>query len=119
MKNIKNSSPDNYVFSEVKKSCIDCHTTRTPLWRGGPAGPRSLCNACGIRYRKTKKAIMLGLNNNGRSTEKIRGRKTSNKLQVLMAVGREMLLQTSSMGEEEEQAAMLLMALSSGYVYAN
>ena len=27
---------------ELKKSCTDCHTTRTPLWpmRGGPAGPR-------------------------------------------------------------------------------
>ncbi|KAK0581452.1 hypothetical protein LWI29_013954 [Acer saccharum] len=116
--NINNSSPDNYVLNEVKKSCIDCHTTRTPLWRGGPAGPRSLCNACGIRYRKTKKA-MLSLKNNGRSPEKIRGRKKSNKLQVLMAVGREMMLQTSSMGVEEEQAAMLLMALSCGYVYAN
>lgn len=22
------------------KSCTDCHTTTTPLWRGGPAGPR-------------------------------------------------------------------------------
>ncbi|KAI9180453.1 hypothetical protein LWI28_004927 [Acer negundo] len=116
--NINNSSPDNYVLNEEKKSCIDCHTTRTPLWRGGPAGPRSLCNACGIRYRKTKK-VMLGLKNNGRSTEKIRGRKKNSKLQVLMAVGREMMLRTSSMGVEEEQAAMLLMALSCGYVYAN
>lgn len=24
----------------VSRSCTDCHTTRTPLWRGGPAGPK-------------------------------------------------------------------------------
>lgn len=53
------SSPAG-TFNEMKKSCTDCHTTRTPLWRGGPAGPRSLCNACGIRYRKTKKRALLG-----------------------------------------------------------
>ncbi|XP_008245759.1 PREDICTED: GATA transcription factor 17-like [Prunus mume] len=35
-----------------KKRCSDCMTTETPLWRGGPAGPKSLCNACGIRHRK-------------------------------------------------------------------
>nr|GFA11272.1 GATA transcription factor 17 [Tanacetum cinerariifolium] len=23
-----------------------------PLWRAGPAGPKSLCNACGIRFNK-------------------------------------------------------------------
>ncbi|KDP23419.1 hypothetical protein JCGZ_23252 [Jatropha curcas] len=45
---------------EIKKYCTDCKTTKTPLWRGGPAGPKSLCNACGIRYRKKRRA-MLGL----------------------------------------------------------
>ncbi|GLT37964.1 hypothetical protein SLA2020_122430 [Shorea laevis] len=43
--------------SENKKCCTDCKTTKTPLWRGGPAGPKSLCNACGIRYRKKRRAI--------------------------------------------------------------
>lgn len=33
-------SPPAGTFNEMNKSCIDCHTTRTPLWRGGPAGPR-------------------------------------------------------------------------------
>ncbi|KAL8166355.1 hypothetical protein V2J09_007854 [Rumex salicifolius] len=41
-------------MNENRKSCADCNATRTPLWRTGPAGPRSLCNACGIRYRKRK-----------------------------------------------------------------
>ncbi|KAG8649631.1 hypothetical protein MANES_08G113300v8 [Manihot esculenta] len=30
------------------------------MWRGGPAGPKSLYNACGIRYRKKRKTV-LGL----------------------------------------------------------
>lgn len=37
--------------------CVDCKTTKTPLWRSGPHGPKSLCNACGIRYRKAKRAL--------------------------------------------------------------
>ncbi|KVI11014.1 Zinc finger, GATA-type [Cynara cardunculus var. scolymus] len=37
-----------------EKICVDCKTSKTPLWRSGPSGPKSLCNACGIRYRKKK-----------------------------------------------------------------
>ncbi|XP_059440076.1 GATA transcription factor 23-like [Corylus avellana] len=47
------------MMSENKKCCSDCKTTKTPLWRGGPAGPKSLCNACGIRYRK-RRVSMVG-----------------------------------------------------------
>ncbi|XP_027102498.1 GATA transcription factor 15-like [Coffea arabica] len=39
-----------------EKCCVDCKTTKTPLWRSGPAGPKSLCNACGIRHRKKRSA---------------------------------------------------------------
>ncbi|KAG9159808.1 hypothetical protein Leryth_007819 [Lithospermum erythrorhizon] len=37
--------------------CSDCNTTKTPLWRSGPKGPKSLCNACGIRQRKARRAL--------------------------------------------------------------
>lgn len=30
---------------EMKKSCTDCKTTKTPLWRGGPAGPKVGCSS--------------------------------------------------------------------------
>ncbi|KAH9614962.1 hypothetical protein KSS87_018235 [Heliosperma pusillum] len=40
------------------RMCSDCHTTTTPLWRSGPQGPKSLCNACGIRQRKARRAAM-------------------------------------------------------------
>ena len=36
-------------------TCSHCGTTDTPEWRKGPLGPRSLCNACGLRYAKSLK----------------------------------------------------------------
>ncbi|XP_076925682.1 GATA transcription factor 11-like [Bidens hawaiensis] len=36
--------------NEVKK-CSHCEITKTPQWREGPMGPKTLCNACGVRYR--------------------------------------------------------------------
>eukprot|EP01088_Endostelium_zonatum_P004959 TRINITY_DN16353_c0_g1_i1.p1 TRINITY_DN16353_c0_g1~~TRINITY_DN16353_c0_g1_i1.p1 ORF type:complete len:226 (-),score=46.42 TRINITY_DN16353_c0_g1_i1:10-687(-) len=35
--------------------CYHCETTDTPTWRRGPAGPKTLCNACGIRWAKIQK----------------------------------------------------------------
>lgn len=32
--------------------CLNCGCTQTPQWRCGPLGPRTLCNACGVRYKK-------------------------------------------------------------------
>ncbi|XP_014499949.1 GATA transcription factor 21 [Vigna radiata var. radiata] len=52
--NYNSSSNNNSVTARV---CADCHTTKTPLWRTGPTGPKSLCNACGIRQRKARRAI--------------------------------------------------------------
>ncbi|GAA0170201.1 DNA-binding transcription factor [Lithospermum erythrorhizon] len=37
------------------RRCSNCDTTSTPLWRNGPRGPKSLCNACGIRYKKEER----------------------------------------------------------------
>jgi hypothetical protein len=31
--------------------CMHCQTQRTPQWRTGPMGPKTLCNACGVRYK--------------------------------------------------------------------
>ncbi|XP_072979547.1 putative GATA transcription factor 22 [Typha angustifolia] len=42
----------------IIRVCSDCNTTKTPLWRSGPHGPKSLCNACGIRQRKARRAAM-------------------------------------------------------------
>lgn len=43
----------------VTRMCADCKTVKTPLWRNGPQGPKSLCNACGIRYKKMGKRPLM------------------------------------------------------------
>ncbi|KAF7850357.1 hypothetical protein BT93_L5574 [Corymbia citriodora subsp. variegata] len=141
------SSEESHV-TETKKTCADCGTTKTPLWRGGPAGPKSLCNACGIRSRK-KRRDLLGvskkptedkkrkkINNHSPSSNDSSDTRFGDSLkQRLLALRREVMMQkrsasssssssTSSLERqrkklgEEEQAAVLLMALSYGSVYA-
>ncbi|KAJ0980618.1 hypothetical protein J5N97_008873 [Dioscorea zingiberensis] len=92
--------------STQTKSCALCRTTKTPLWRGGPSGPKSLCNACGIKYRKKREK------SNGSRILKL----------GMLSFGSEFLLKKRSnivkkhrKLREEEQAAVLLMALSSGF----
>ncbi|CAM8989326.1 unnamed protein product [Rhodiola kirilowii] len=45
--------------------CANCDTTSTPLWRKGPKGPKSLCNACGIRYKKEERRRAASATSNG------------------------------------------------------
>ncbi|KAK9707276.1 hypothetical protein RND81_07G185800 [Saponaria officinalis] len=33
------------------RKCRHCEITKTPQWRAGPMGPKTLCNACGVRYK--------------------------------------------------------------------
>ncbi|PWA92473.1 zinc finger, NHR/GATA-type [Artemisia annua] len=33
------------------RKCTHCLSQRTPQWRAGPKGPKTLCNACGVRYK--------------------------------------------------------------------
>uniref|UniRef100_A0A452Y1L5 GATA-type domain-containing protein n=1 Tax=Aegilops tauschii subsp. strangulata TaxID=200361 RepID=A0A452Y1L5_AEGTS len=97
--------------------CVECRTTTTPMWRSGPTGPRTLCNACGIRYRK-KRRQELGLDNKPQNQQlnqqqqhqqqqqqQQQQREDHGELQVVKKK------RTVSMGVEE--AAFLLMALSS------
>ncbi|KAJ7560184.1 hypothetical protein O6H91_04G117400 [Diphasiastrum complanatum] len=35
----------------LNRRCAHCLTQRTPQWRAGPTGPKTLCNACGVRYK--------------------------------------------------------------------
>nr|XP_043624486.1 GATA transcription factor 21-like [Erigeron canadensis] len=60
--NNNNSSSNNIPMIRV---CSDCNTSKTPLWRSGPQGPKSLCNACGIRQRKARRALAIAAENNG------------------------------------------------------
>ncbi|PVI03217.1 blue light regulator 2 [Periconia macrospinosa] len=44
----KQKMADEYV-------CTDCGTLDSPEWRKGPNGPKTLCNACGLRWAKKEK----------------------------------------------------------------
>ncbi|KAF4362156.1 hypothetical protein F8388_024008 [Cannabis sativa] len=33
------------------RKCLHCAAEKTPQWRTGPLGPKTLCNACGVRYK--------------------------------------------------------------------
>jgi hypothetical protein len=44
------------------KACMQCGTTRTPQWREGPYGPKTLCNACGVKRVRAIKAQQQGKN---------------------------------------------------------
>ncbi|KAK4786601.1 hypothetical protein SAY86_010434 [Trapa natans] len=136
------ASSDDGNSMENKRTCADCGTSKTPLWRGGPAGPKSLCNACGIRSRKRRRVIVglskgaedmkkqknssiSGLSPNSRNNSKakfedpwkrrLEGLERKIRSSSLGARGRQQ--QRRKLGEVE-RAAALLMALSCGNVYA-
>ncbi|EHA8587264.1 GATA transcription factor 2 [Cocos nucifera] len=33
------------------RRCTHCLSHKTPQWRAGPLGPKTLCNACGVRFK--------------------------------------------------------------------
>ncbi|KAL6952885.1 hypothetical protein U1Q18_026940 [Sarracenia purpurea var. burkii] len=33
------------------RKCLHCGSEKTPQWRTGPLGPKTLCNACGVRNK--------------------------------------------------------------------
>ncbi|GAA0185618.1 zinc finger transcription factor [Lithospermum erythrorhizon] len=37
--------------AQAVRKCMHCEITKTPQWRVGPMGPKTLCNACGVRYK--------------------------------------------------------------------
>ncbi|KAK9052047.1 hypothetical protein SSX86_028675 [Deinandra increscens subsp. villosa] len=34
-----------------QRRCTHCQVQKTPQWRTGPLGPKTLCNACGVRFK--------------------------------------------------------------------
>ncbi|KAI1171770.1 hypothetical protein F4777DRAFT_34307 [Nemania sp. FL0916] len=45
--------------------CTDCGTLDSPEWRKGPSGPKTLCNACGLRWAKKEKKRVIAPGSNG------------------------------------------------------
>lgn len=36
---------------QILRRCSHCQVQKTPQWRAGPLGPKTLCNACGVRFK--------------------------------------------------------------------
>ncbi|XP_073285452.1 GATA transcription factor 15-like [Primulina huaijiensis] len=120
------------------KTCVDCGTSKTPLWRGGPAGPKSLCNACGIKSRKKRRSLTGAAIKEDKKPKKSKniqngrssgGGDNTSKINFSLknrfwGFDRDLVLQRPRSNTnqrrkwgEEEQAAFLLMALSCSSVY--
>ncbi|KAJ7944206.1 GATA transcription factor [Quillaja saponaria] len=37
--------------TQTPRRCSHCGVQKTPQWRAGPLGAKTLCNACGVRYK--------------------------------------------------------------------
>ncbi|KAJ0232359.1 GATA transcription factor 23 [Hirschfeldia incana] len=94
---------------ETIRCCCDCKTTKTPMWRGGPSGPKSLCNACGIRFMKQRRSELFGIHSY-KAYKKI-------NTSILLSHGCLSLKKRRSL-KEEEQAALCLLLLSCNSVLA-
>ncbi|KAL8143796.1 hypothetical protein V2J09_016828 [Rumex salicifolius] len=42
---------DSAVEPAQQRKCTHCQVQKTPQWRTGPLGPKTLCNACGVRFK--------------------------------------------------------------------
>ncbi|XVE81467.1 hypothetical protein DITRI_Ditri15bG0066500 [Diplodiscus trichospermus] len=51
--NVKNAnvSAKGAGSRTIGRKCQHCGAEKTPQWRAGPLGPKTLCNACGVRYK--------------------------------------------------------------------
>lgn len=129
---------NDHLSNAGLRVCSACNTTKTPLWRSGPQGPKSLCNACGIRQRKARKALAAAAATNSgtsranastegkeiKSLQKNRiplmpfkkrckftaphDQKGLNDLNLRLSLGQ----QNPGLHPQEKEAAILLMAMS-------
>lgn len=79
---LSSNTSSMYNGNPAVRVCADCNTTKTPLWRSGPKGPKSLCNACGIRQRKARRAMAAAAANGASETATLKI-KVQNKEKII------------------------------------
>ncbi|KAL0543393.1 hypothetical protein IC582_018489 [Cucumis melo] len=50
-KSKKNPADEGSGRVQAGRRCSHCGVQKTPQWRAGPLGAKSLCNACGVRFK--------------------------------------------------------------------
>ncbi|XP_039010288.1 GATA transcription factor 18-like [Hibiscus syriacus] len=50
-----NGSNSSDIDPLLARRCANFGTSSTRLWKNRPRGPKSLCNACGIRFKKEER----------------------------------------------------------------
>ncbi|KAL2555902.1 putative GATA transcription factor 5-like [Forsythia ovata] len=59
----RKSAAETGSFSQTVRRCTHCHVQKTPQWRAGLFGPKTLCNACGVRvFPKSEKQRLFFFN---------------------------------------------------------
>jgi hypothetical protein len=72
-KNSHKTSKANNSSNQGKK-CLYCGSKSTPMWRRGPQGAGTLCNACGVKWKHGK---ILNGNDNAHTKHVNKRRKSS------------------------------------------
>ncbi|KAG4918295.1 hypothetical protein JHK82_055751 [Glycine max] len=49
--NETSKADEGMKISPIGRKCQHCGAEKTPQWRAGPLGPKTLCNACGVRFK--------------------------------------------------------------------
>jgi hypothetical protein len=60
------------------KKCLYCGSKSTPMWRRGPQGAGTLCNACGVKWKHGK----ILCNNNEETKEKKGDKKRKKSISI-------------------------------------
>ncbi len=50
------ANADADASPKPRRACVRCGVQKTPQWRAGPDGPKTLCNACGVAEVKRSAA---------------------------------------------------------------
>lgn len=91
LSNIKSTSTHSKQMPKPRKSrnrskgmennvCHACHTTSTPEWRKGPAGPRTLCNACGLLFAKSCRRRELQISARNQRLDILKSKDSTSKI---------------------------------------